>query len=153
MSSSLVEDPLPFGYVCTLWTHDENLKEDVIYNPDRVPGDILAAGRLARMAAFNSSTPIRNNRDRAARLHRANTSYGLREREDYPEAGTLNRHDCNESVAVTIDEDSGRTESRSINRENSFLFSPCTITAEMKMKQSALQVNMRKIRIASDIVD
>ena len=143
MSRSLNEKQPHSGFICTLWIHDESFKEDVICNPDRIPSEIMAEGRLARMVAYNSTILIHNTRHKAAHMRKKSLSRELRELENSQISEGQRKHGCNESVKLTIDKESGRTENRSINREDSFLFSPSRATADMKMKQAALQVNVR----------
>ena len=142
--SHLLNDEQPHsGFICTLWIHDESLKEDVICNPDRIPAEIMADGRLARMAAYNSTISVHNTRHKATYAHKKKLSLELQELESSQIVEEQKRHECNESVTLTVDKETGRTENRRINREDSFLFSPSRATADMKMKQAALQVNMR----------
>ena len=144
MPPPLAGEQLYSGFACTLWIHDDNIREDVIFNPDRVPGEILAVGKLARMATYSSTRPSKSNRGKIVRSHRKNSSDALREWNDDREMTNQKGHDYNESVTIRVDEDSGRTESRNVNRESSFLFSPSLVSTEMKAKQAALEVNMRQ---------
>lgn len=143
MSLSMNEEQQHTGFICTLWIHDENIKEDVICNPDRIPAEIMADGKLARMAAYNSTTLGHNTRHTTFHARRNKSANDLQEEENSQIPEGQRRHGYNEFVRLTVDKDSGRTENRKINREASFLFSPSRAAADVKLKQAALQVNTR----------
>lgn len=143
MSLSLNEEQPHTGFICTLWIHDENIKEDVICNPDRIPAEIMADGMLARMAAYNSTTLGHNTRHTAFHARKDKSPHDLQELENGQIPDGKGRRGYNEFVRLIVDKDGGRTENRSVNREASFLFSPSRAAADVKLKQAALQVNTR----------
>ena len=131
----------PFqGFCCTLWIHEDGTKDDVIYNPGRIPESITLDGCLVRIADFKSSAPVRDSHHPSVRRRNEKKTKSPGE-SDAEEASTIREeHGEYEYLKVHSDDDANEAENLFVKREESLLCIPQKASGDMVLKQVGLQV-------------
>lgn len=135
--------------VCTLWTHDDNFsKEDVVFNGDKFPELPATPGCLIQVIALKYGTAIRDFQSSSKAQAKDTNQTKPDDSSQHTLKSPHTRRGRRGSLKVTFDENGlVIQDGREVDSEKSYTFVAKPFPADLKSKQSNLQLSIAE-RIA-----
>ncbi|PVI03640.1 hypothetical protein DM02DRAFT_669687 [Periconia macrospinosa] len=135
--------------VCTLWTHDDNFsKEDVVFNSDKFPELPATPGCLIQVIALKYGTAVRDFQSSSKAPAKDAGQSKPDDASQHTVRSPHTRRSRRGSLKITLDENGAMVhEGREVDLEKSYTFVVKPFPADLKSKQSNLQLSIAE-RIA-----